>query len=626
MGAKRIIILYCVFYCSLATGLWAQTPAIDSLRTVLTLGQGDRLATLFALCGRGESMPSDTMMAYAQQAREISVRNRDNRSRLQAEVYIGWCMNLKGLPDSCLRICNEGIRQTNGTDSLIDLCHRFMRYKIVALTKLRKLKEAIDECFVLLRSGEQHNDATAQINAYNNLGVNNNILGNHAEALKWFNKAFGMIRAGGLSMDFPLVFTNMSAVYFSIGREDSGYYFLDRGFVIARAHQDLRNESDCYTLQGLIYSQQGKLDSAGKMLEKASQLQRQIGNIQFIIVGLGALETFYARQKNYSRAIEYIRQAEAYSRKFHEPLTFAMYADLAECYKLTKNYAAYGEAMDTLMRMKDSMYVKSRADDLARLEAQYEVSSKEAFIAKQKLELLHKDIWIGSVVLGALLMASGAYFLIRRNRRRQVIALKEAEERERKRIAADLHDNIGAYASAISAGIDELETKKIVTDTSSIRHLKSNAAEIISSLRDTIWAFNKESIDLTGISDRVKGYVQKIQPSYPLLAIRIEERIDGGVSLSPVRALHVFRIIQEAVHNAVRHSAASAIVITIINDRSFVRVSIEDNGIGFDPAAVGHAGNGLLTMQHRAAEAGFALFFENPDAGGIRVRLEAGNG
>ena len=504
---------------------------------------------------------------------------------------------------------------------MVDVDTRLVWSKIIALTKLRRIEESMNLCFELLKEADNNNDIFARVTALNNLGVNNNILGNRIEALKWFKEAYLSIPDSSMDGQFPLVFTNLAATYFNTRKNDSAYIFLNKALVIAQQNQNLRSEADCYLLRGLMYSDRNKIDSAEQMLKKAVTLQNQIGNVQFILVGLEALEIFYTQQKNYLKAIEYIRQAQAISKRNGEPFTLSFYKDLADCYKQMKNYDAYGEVMDTLMTLKDSLYQKSKADDLAKLEAQYELSSKEAFIAKQQLQLLHKNILITSVALIALLIITIAIFIYRYTRRRQRIALNEAEEKERKRIAADLHDNIGAYASAISYGIDDMENRKLISDAASLQSLKTNAAEIISSLRDTIWAFNKESITITGITGRLRTYIQKIQPLYPNIKISIEENINGNKKLSPVQALHIFRIVQEAIHNAFAHSGGDTVIVNVSFDNGIINISVEDNGTGFNPAEKVNAGNGLSNMKIRAAEDGYNLTFSTPGSNGTIVRI-----
>ena len=625
-SGARIWLSCLLLFCLSLTHSDGQTPIIDSLRRSLNDPQNDKLATLFALGWQGESMPSDTLMMYAKEARRISLQSKDPQAYLRSEFFIAKSFNLKGMSDSSLAICNWGMQQIRDKRKMFTLYNQFLWYKIVSLTKLRKIKESVDACYQLLQNAEKYGDLAAQVIAYNNLGVNNNILGNRKEALGWFNKAYQLIKDDSSYKKYPLVFTNLSAVYFSTQKMDSGNYFLNKAFSIARGNQNLRSESDCISLQALVFMAENKMDSAEIMLKRAVALQKQIGNIQLIIVGLDALETFYGKQKNYARAIEYIKQAEEFSRKYEEPLSFSFYADLAECYKQLRNYTAYGQTMDTLMLLKDSMYAKSKAQDLAQLEAQYELSSKEAFIAKQKLELLHKDIWIASAGLLSLFILLGVYLLYRRNKRLQLVALSQAEEKERRRIAADLHDNIGAYASAISAGIEEIESRKLIADAASVQNLKSNASEIMTSLRDTIWAFNKESISLTGISDRVKIYTKKIQPAYPQIFIDVEENISRDVKLTAVQALHLFRIIQEALHNALRHSHCNKVFININGLDDFSEIIIEDNGDGFDQDAVVYAGNGLLNMKSRAVEAGYELSIKKSIPKGAQVRLWAKRG
>jgi signal transduction histidine kinase len=628
---RLFLIIFIMVDCYLLP-VQSQTPAINSLKKELHNPQSNKLSTLLALCWRGESMSSDTIIMYAREAKQISVRNGDPRDELLADAFIARSYYLKGGADTALSICNAGLARVTDINSMFFAYREFMRYKISCLTKLRKMKESIDEDFQLLGNAEKQNDISGKILAYNNLGVNNNILENRPEALSWVNKAFLLINSDAVTMNESLpytnicamVFINASAMNFYRNNNDSRYFFLRKAYAIARRNQNLKVESDCYDLEGLVYSEQNKTDSAEQMLKKAVAMQEQIGNIQYILVGISGLETFYANEKNYPKAIQYIRLAQSYSRKYHEPIVFAFYRDLAQCYKLMKNYQAYGETMDTLIMIKDSLYQKGKAEDLAKLEAQYDVTSKEAFIARQNLELLHKDIWIAIAVLVILVVAGSSFLLFRRSKSRQLTALTEAEEKERKRIAADLHDNIGAYASAISAGIDEIESKKLIPDATSIRNLKNNATEIINSLRDTIWAFNKESVTFTGISDRIKIYTQKIQPSYPQINIGVEEHIKKEKKLSPVQALHVFRIVQEAVHNALRHSGGHQVVITVMGTDELAGISVEDDGTGFDPQTVHLVGNGLTNVKTRACEAGFAIAFEQvlPHGTGISIRAK----
>lgn len=603
------------------TNSYSQTRLIDSLKRELNNANIDRISVLFGLCSHGESMPADTLAKFARMAKKISIENKNLHDQFLSDFYIGESYSYKGMADSSLNICNEDLKQIKAGKGMFDVYCRLTWNKIVALTKLRKIEESTNICFALLQEADSTNDIFAKVTALNNLGVNNNILGNRVEALKWFNEAYSTIKNSSTYNQFPLVFTNLAATYFNTKKYDSAYIFLNKALEIARQNQNLRSEADCFLLGGLMYSDRNKIDSAEQMLKKAVALQNQIGNIQFILVGMEALEIFYTQQKNYPKAIEYIRQAQADSKRFHEPFILSFYKDLADCYKLMKNYDAYGETMDTLMMLKDSLYQKSKAEDLAKLEAQYEVSSKEAFIAKQQLQLLHKNILITTVVLITLLIIAIAFFIYRYIRRRQRIALNNAEEKERKRIAADLHDNIGAYASAISYGIDDIENRKLISDTYFLQSLKSNAAEIISSLRDTIWAFNKEAVTITGINDRLRTYIQKIQPLYPHIKIFLEENINGTKKFSPVQALHIFRIVQEAIHNALVHSGGDKIIVDVSDKKGIINISVEDNGAGFNPDEKINTGNGLSNMKTRASEAGFVLTFSTPATKGTIVRL-----
>jgi signal transduction histidine kinase len=85
--------------------------------------------------------------------------------------------------------------------------------------------------------------------------------------------------------------------------------------------------------------------------------------------------------------------------------------------------------------------------------------------------------------------------------------------------------------------------------------------------------------------------------------------VDPSLKLDPVIAPALFHIAQEAIENALRHAACSAIEIAVKSTRNGPSLEVRDNGHGFDPAdlAAGRRGLGLLSMEHYAAQAGLSL-------------------
>lgn len=232
-----------------------------------------------------------------------------------------------------------------------------------------------------------------------------------------------------------------------------------------------------------------------------------------------------------------------------------------------------------------------------------------------------QTLWF-RIVAFILAVAVVAFIIQQYNYRkyRQKIAalqMQQQIQRERERISRDLHDNLGAYATAIIAGAEMIENKTPGYE-STLSHLKTNAAELMSHLRDTIWASNKERILLTAISDRFKNYIQKISLSYPNTNVEIKEVITNNISFSPVQALNIFRILQEAFTNAIKHSGANAINI-FFNSNDDLYICLSDNGTGINGIDYKKNGNGIKNMESRASESGLHLSIKNDKTTGTAI-------
>jgi signal transduction histidine kinase len=288
--------------------------------------------------------------------------------------------------------------------------------------------------------------------------------------------------------------------------------------------------------------------------------------------------------------------------------------------------------LQTLLQYQDSVYKQNSARELASLQNKFELQRKENIIIQQKLDLSKKNFLFYSS-LGLLLVAAAFGLLIftsykkrqrlklqmmlEREKQLSLSAVATAEENERKRIAADLHDNLGVYAASIASNIDHIDAKANAENLHLPLHeLRKNSQEIVSQLGDTIWALKKDSLSLTAISDRIKSFIQRIAPSYPQISFDVTENIRNNQLLPPSQAFHLFRIMQEAINNAVKHSHCSHVNVEI-NGFSNWKILVKDNGLGFDSDKNTGEHNGLSNMKKRCAEFKWQISWQDAHPGTV---------
>ena len=126
----------------------------------------------------------------------------------------------------------------------------------------------------------------------------------------------------------------------------------------------------------------------------------------------------------------------------------------------------------------------------------------------------------------------------------------------------------------------------------------------MSNMRETIWALNKPEISFDEFADKLKSFALQMIQFDPTIKFHSEERITGDFHFAPGEALNIFRICQEAITNAIKHSGASAIDLKLhAGDQGTFSVAVTDNGRGFHENSSGQEGHyGLENMKQRAAE------------------------
>ncbi len=138
------------------------------------------------------------------------------------------------------------------------------------------------------------------------------------------------------------------------------------------------------------------------------------------------------------------------------------------------------------------------------------------------------------------------------------IEVASGKEKERKRIAAELHDNLGGQLTYITSNIDFiLEAPVSLSEQEKKKRLgkiNETAHHTIADLRETIWALNKETMGIDELADKLKVYVRNQLDFNSTVHLEVKEDILQRTILSSVETLHIFRIFQEAIQNAIKHS------------------------------------------------------------------------
>jgi signal transduction histidine kinase len=183
----------------------------------------------------------------------------------------------------------------------------------------------------------------------------------------------------------------------------------------------------------------------------------------------------------------------------------------------------------------------------------------------------------------------------------------EGQNIERKRISRDLHDNVGAQLTNIAYSLNILEYKtqhKKSEDLSeSINDLGEQVQNTTNLLRDTIWAINSESLSLQNFQQKINEYLSNYIQEHHQLEYEVEVNGDRSFLLTSSQALHLFRIIQEALQNTVKYAQANLFKIKIEVTTDILNIMISDDGQGFEMGQVTSDEHyGLINMQERANE------------------------
>ncbi|MFD2145396.1 tetratricopeptide repeat-containing sensor histidine kinase [Mucilaginibacter antarcticus] len=390
---------------------------------------------------------------------------------------------------------------------------------------------------------------------------------------------------------------------------------------IAAAYNDLHQYKKAYkaSLEGIKYAREAD--------------DKESLGYAYLTAGTAA-----AGLQNYKQALVFMDTVQRFAMEMDMvPLKLSYYQQAGNVYKAVGNYKRSLELSEIMGALKDSTYNAEKHEQIAALQEQYESQKKDKQLAQNALaDAKNKDLLtrnhrvVIGLIVSILILITIATLVVRNMRLKgeklkseKALAAFEAEQdllNEKLRISGELHDNIGSQLTFIHSSIQNMRGMPDGAQQSGLKETEEIAVNTIRDLRQTVWFINNSSFTPDDFAIRLREYIKP----YQLLGsteIIINNHIPETVSISSAKATHLFRIVQEAINNALKYANAGTIEVKLEAHRSGnITVTIHDDGHGFD-TQLSSAGFGLRNMEARAQKAGGVVEITSAVGKGTTVKV-----
>jgi len=215
---------------------------------------------------------------------------------------------------------------------------------------------------------------------------------------------------------------------------------------------------------------------------------------------------------------------------------------------------------------------------------------------------------VSACVLTFGLLSLGVWLVIQQQHRRQIerLEMQGATERERARIAQDLHDDLGAGLTQISLNTIMVQNPAVGPDDAStmLREIDQRARDLVIALDEIVWAVNPRN---DTVSSLVRYLCQFTQSCLAPIDIACRLEVPAMLPSAPVGAEqrhHLFLAFKEAINNLLRHSGATELRLEVAADEHVLSVTLKDNGRGFEVGTEREGADGLPNMRARLERLG----------------------
>ncbi|MDT0557110.1 tetratricopeptide repeat protein [Ichthyenterobacterium sp. W332] len=556
--------------------------------------------------------------------------------------YLAVLYRDSGLFTDSKELSNEVINSTK--DSII-LGSSFNNLGAVN-RKLGAYEEALDNYIKALAIYDHLNFKPEQATVNNNIGLVYSYLGANKKAIEYHLKAKESFESLDNKKGISEVYNNIAIVYANDGDLEKSLDYFKYSLQIEESLNDIKGIAESQNNVGAVFYYLQEIDSALVYFNKSAALERRLKNFPGVADSYNNIAQTLIETNRVNESKVYIDSAYYYSEKYNlaTGLESALY-----------NYSSYFEEKNDnkkalqyykeLTKFRDSLVSVETASKVAEIDVKYQTEKKEKEILAQRAEIAEQELdisekksqMLGLGILAVVLGLLGFLFynqqklknrqLQKENELKDALLKIETQNKlqeQRLRISRDLHDNIGAQLTFIISSLDNLKYGFKLPDklSNKLSSISSFTSSTIQELRDTIWAMNKNDISFEDLKVRLSNFIEKADKVKDTVVFdfKLSKALPDQLSFTSVKGMNIYRIIQEAVNNALKYSEASKIKVSVDKTKDELLFSVNDNGKGFDIEKT-DLGNGLNNMKKRAEEIKGVLDIKSKTSEGTEILL-----
>lgn len=599
---------------------------IDSLKEMLgaALSKADQARIYGDLCWFYNTVSLDSAFHYGSRSLEIAEEIQDRKLIAQSSSDLGALYFVKGEIDRSLELYEHslGIRLEDGDEAGIASLH----FKLGGIYyKKAQWEEAMKFFLKALAYYEEEKNENVLANLYSNIAVVYTALHNYPKALSYLERAKVYFETHEMHAPLANTLLAIGNVHYSMQDTLRALEVYMHTIEIAKKGNNFVAEAAAYNNVGSIHTDKGNRQLAVSHVKKAIEIRTREKLGADAASSQITLAINYAQMGRYTQAKALLLNSLEYFREHGAGEKIG-----TVYFQLIAVYAGLGKRDSVFHYM--TLYERNQSAELNKkvievsneLETKYETEKKVQQIsllnqekAIQELELRQRGLLL-IVALGVLLAGAVIVFFILKHRKLKADArlqaeiasqqekstrdVLDAEERERRRIAGDLHDGVGQSLSAALLNLDYLG-KEIARGNPPDPQLMDNALALVRNsyqeTRNISHQMMPNALLKGGLAASIKEFLDAIDGK----EIKVHLSITGlterlGQQLETV----LYRTVQEATNNVIKHAAASRLAIQLMKDQEGISVTIEDNGKGFDRSRANYAeGIGLRNIRSRIA-------------------------